>query len=960
MSVSLARLSVFGLVLHLVFFYSIFDIYFSSPLVQNLEPLPSEAAPLARRLVLFVADGLRADKFFELNKRGESRAPFLRDVILREGAWGISHTRVPTESRPGHVALIAGFYEDVSAITKGWKENSVEFDSVFNQSRETWSWGSADILPMFAKGATGDHVHTYTYPSHWQDFGANASVLDEWVFEEATKFFAKGQSDEKLFHQLQQDKIVFFLHLLGIDTNGHGAKPHSAEYLANIELVDAEIKKFVSVVEKFYAHDAATAYVMTADHGMTDWGSHGAGDPEETMTPLVAWGAGVRKPVKRGHPHLGPEERLWGLSNVDRADVHQADVCALMSALLGSPFPVNSHGIVPLEYIQGTDETKAKILHSNARQISAQFNAKMTQKRRNTFRLLFKEFKPLARSHATEMLSEGERLIFQGRFLESMSMSHQLIYFALEGLRYYHTYDRVFLGLSVALGFIGWSAYVVILVLRQHSDLVPSEAPTQELKSVFTYVKATLGVLHLVWSCAFFSLYLFLWFQSSPVMYYVYSTIPLCLWYLVVRDVSVFREALIQVYRNGLLVPTIVIIVGLVVGTELLVAAFFFRHCLSIMLVIFAVWPMLTNLRHDAPELVMSWIASCLLTAVFPLLPVVGKSSNFDLVLVAGVIALLILAYCFRLPQLHLLDFSVNRVHGVRSRQVALVSLAQIFVTLVAVFATHLTMSNAVARTAVPVIVNVFSWIILLGSALVPMLGSDRLMPRLLHISASCIAPYLLMSRSHEALFLISLCILMFFWIALEHRSLSISRLTKPTLFEISVHWPMTNTVLDLDRNWLVRPLEAEDVRRSFFFIFFIILAFFGTGNIASINSFDPSFISSFVTVFNPFLMGGLLLVKILIPLVVVAASLKAVQVMTMVPINGLFLLILFISDAMALHFFFLVKDDGSWLDIGTSISHYVIVMSTILAVIIFFKLASLLTTVTLTLCPSNPKPKPF
>ena len=58
---------------------------------------------------------------------------------------------------------------------------------------------------------------------------------------------------------------------------------------------------------------------------------------------------------------------------------------------------------------------------------------------------------------------------------------------------------------------------------------------------------------------------------------YLFSTIPLYLWYLVVRDVSLFREALIQVYRNGLLVPTIVIIVGLVVGTELLVAAFFFR-----------------------------------------------------------------------------------------------------------------------------------------------------------------------------------------------------------------------------------------------------------------------------------------------------------------------------------------------------------------------------------------------
>jgi len=72
------RLIVVGFFVHLVFFYSIFEIYFTSPLVHGMTPQHSAVDAPAKRLVLFVGDGLRADKLFELDEDGITRAPFLR------------------------------------------------------------------------------------------------------------------------------------------------------------------------------------------------------------------------------------------------------------------------------------------------------------------------------------------------------------------------------------------------------------------------------------------------------------------------------------------------------------------------------------------------------------------------------------------------------------------------------------------------------------------------------------------------------------------------------------------------------------------------------------------------------------------------------------------------------------------------------------------------------------------
>uniref|UniRef100_A0A671TVQ8 GPI ethanolamine phosphate transferase 1 n=1 Tax=Sparus aurata TaxID=8175 RepID=A0A671TVQ8_SPAAU len=793
-----------GLTVHVVFFVSIFDIYFTSPLVHGMTPQVTPLGPPASRLVLVVGDGLRADSLFTLLPNGSSRAPYLRSVIEQRGTWGVSHTRVPTESRPGHVALIAGFYEDVSAVAKGWKENPVEFDSVFNESRHTWCWGSPDILPMFAKGASGDHVYTHTYPAQEEDFAStDASRLDSWVFNQVKSLFQSAKFNSSLKESLLEDKNVFFLHLLGIDTNGHAHRPMSQEYLENIALVDTGVAELVSVVEEFFGYDGRTAYVFTSDHGMTNWGSHGAGHPSETLTPLVVWGAGVQS------AHRVTEAQPYNDVYLQGAElVLLADIAPLMASLIGVPIPVNSVGVLPLLYLNNSEQFKAESMYANAIQVLEQFKVKMTQKKETTLSFL----------------------------------------------------------------------------------LTPYQ----------------------LCMCVTAAITVFLLIQRSPVTYYIYCLLPVPVWYSVLKESATLTD-LIRSAPSLPLWKCFGYFLLVALGIELLVVSFFHRAMLTVGLAVLSLWPFLSGLYGKSKFRSVSWFLGCLCLAAFPLMPVVGREPNIHLVTCAGLLTLFTSA-CYlwssgRRAPLHLSD---------KQQFVAQVTTVHVLSCMlhvaVCAYVPSLTHSSLQQKQGLPLLNQIISWTTLASSMLVPLLSSTRLFHRLLSIFLSLTATYLLLSTGSEALFPPVLSWLMFVWINIEQEAMlaqGVSGRQELSTIDFSANIDITK----------IRQLKLDDIRRSYFFVFFIITAFFGTGNIASINSFDPASVYCFLTVFNPFIMGGLMMWK--------------------VPyLNSYESWICTECSFSTCHFFFLVQDYGSWLDIGTSISHYVIVMS----MTIFLMLLSVVT----------------
>jgi phosphatidylinositol glycan class N len=717
------RFLAIAVVFHLVYILSIFDIYFVSPIVSGMRLFqierPASTPPPADRLVLFVGDGLRADKAFQSHPEPYPKsdddlvprplAPFLRSKVLEEGTFGVSHTRVPTESRPGHVALIAGLYEDVSAVTTGWKLNPVNFDSVFNRSRHTWSWGSPDILPMFEQGAVPGRVDAYTYGAELEDFSLDGFALDLWVFDHVKELFAEARTNKTLNDALRQDKIVFFLHLLGLDTTGHSFRPYSKEYLNNIKVVDKGVQEITQLMKEFYADDR-TAFVFTADHGMSDWGNHGDGHPDNTRTPLIAWGSGVAKPqlypgeVAPGHDEYSSD---WNLDHVRRHDVEQADVAALMAYLAGTEFPANSVGELPLSFLTASLKEKAEASLVNAQGILEQYRVKEESKKLTELR--YRPYEPLSdEGLATESrVAHIRQLIESGSYEEAIEESAALLKVGLGGLRYLQTYDWLFLRALITIGYLGWVAYALTTVIDLHV-----------LHGRIQTSRTLAGTL--ISTSALTALYASFAISESPLTYYAYAFFPVFFWeevYARRESLTEGRKALFGHIKSSSNLVSLFLNCAIYVGIiESLALGYIHREILTILFVIGAFWPIAYGFSFLQQHIALSitWFLSCIAMSTFTLLPPAMTTEDVNMIMVGGALMVLVGIVYLILEDFVLSDFGWSEKPSSPRNHVSrtLVGI-QIGLTLLAVLVTRSSALSMQANQGLPRGNQVMGWVVL-------------------------------------------------------------------------------------------------------------------------------------------------------------------------------------------------------------------------------------------------------
>jgi phosphatidylinositol glycan class N len=328
------------------------------------------------------------------------------------------------------------------------------------------------------------------------------------------------------------------------------------------------------------------------------------------------------------------------------------------------------------------------------------------------------------------------------------------------------------------------------------------------------------------------------------------------------------------------------------------------------------------------------WVA-CWFLSVFTLMPAEIPENN-NLVILSGALIILI-AVASRWANSNCTTFWLYLTRAnKRDSQSSKLYFVQVILVAISSIMVWLSTSHRSQNRELHSLHQLINWSVAGIAMVLPLFSPPSALSRLTSIFLGFAPPFLLLSIGYEAVFYSAFSMVLIGWIFVESANLYCSEESgsarRRSLVDGSVF------------GYEERHLQLSDLRIPLLFVILFNVAFFGTGNFASIASFEISSVYRFITVFSPFLMAGLLIFKLFIPFMLVICAFSAITKIVRIPRLGCYFLVILLSDVMTIHFFFLVRNTGSWMEIGNSISHFGIVSAQVVFVLLLFALTNIYT----------------
>ena len=218
--------------------------------------------------------------------------PFIR-AMMQESAWTTNkRTVLPSDSGPNWAAMMNG----TPVESSGWygNDDAPRFKPLTlteHGNQPTFFHLMARQRPGLEKGVICEWGDFLNYADtlcldHYQRI-RHASEQPDKVVEESVRYILEAKPN------------LLFVHIDALDHMGHAYGQGSAEYYAELPLVDDRVRRIVEALKTAGIYDDSIV-MITSDHGHNGTG-HGGYSQLELETPFVIWGKGIKK----NHPIAG-------------------------------------------------------------------------------------------------------------------------------------------------------------------------------------------------------------------------------------------------------------------------------------------------------------------------------------------------------------------------------------------------------------------------------------------------------------------------------------------------------------------------------------------------------------------------------------------------------------------------------------------------------------------------------